>query len=99
MNAMARAVAVSTQTMNPARFSCLDRPLCRDLKRDGMAESGRVAGSAPADPDPESGQTRPESGRVGLSRDSKPVPTVPWVGESDGNYHTHEEGNEDDAQE
>ncbi|MQM14991.1 hypothetical protein Taro_047925 [Colocasia esculenta] len=28
-----------------------------------MAESGRVAGSAPADPDPESGQTRPESGR------------------------------------
>ncbi|MQL69293.1 hypothetical protein Taro_001613 [Colocasia esculenta] len=45
-----------------------------------MAESGRVAGSAPADPDPESGQTRPESGRVGLSRDSKPVPTVPWVG-------------------
>ncbi|MQL91329.1 hypothetical protein Taro_023942 [Colocasia esculenta] len=33
-----------------------------------MAESGRVAGSAPADPDPESGQTRPESGGVGLSR-------------------------------
>ncbi|MQL75098.1 hypothetical protein Taro_007476 [Colocasia esculenta] len=31
-------------------------------------ESGRVAGSAPADPDPESGQTRPESGGVGLSR-------------------------------
>ncbi|MQL67985.1 hypothetical protein Taro_000248, partial [Colocasia esculenta] len=45
-----------------------------------MAELGRVAGSAPADPDPKSGQTRPESGRVGLSRDSKPVPTVPWVG-------------------
>ncbi|MQL81336.1 hypothetical protein Taro_013784 [Colocasia esculenta] len=33
-----------------------------------MAESGRVAGSAPADPDPESGQTWPESGGVGLSR-------------------------------
>ncbi|MQM16741.1 hypothetical protein Taro_049700 [Colocasia esculenta] len=33
-----------------------------------IAESGRVAGSAPADPDPESGQTRPESGGVGLSR-------------------------------
>ncbi|MQL97491.1 hypothetical protein Taro_030186 [Colocasia esculenta] len=45
-----------------------------------MAESGRVAGSAPADPDPESGQTRPESGGVGLSRPGKPVPTVPWVG-------------------
>ncbi|MQL79519.1 hypothetical protein Taro_011964 [Colocasia esculenta] len=44
-----------------------------------MAESGRVAGSAPADPDPESGQTRPESGGVGLSRPGKPVPTVPWV--------------------
>ncbi|MQM02426.1 hypothetical protein Taro_035188 [Colocasia esculenta] len=26
-----------------------------------MAESGRVAGSAPADPDPESGQSRPDS--------------------------------------
>ncbi|MQL99117.1 hypothetical protein Taro_031834, partial [Colocasia esculenta] len=28
-----------------------------------MAESGRVAGSAPADPNPESGQSRAESGR------------------------------------
>ncbi|MQM11703.1 hypothetical protein Taro_044613 [Colocasia esculenta] len=45
-----------------------------------MAESGRVAGSAPADPDPESGQTRPESGRVGLSRDSELCKPVPWVG-------------------
>ncbi|MQM04246.1 hypothetical protein Taro_037038 [Colocasia esculenta] len=34
-----------------------------------MAESGGVAGSTPADPDP-------ESGRVGLSRDSE----LPWVG-------------------
>ncbi|MQL95787.1 hypothetical protein Taro_028459, partial [Colocasia esculenta] len=33
-----------------------------------MAESGRVAGSAPADPDPESGRSRAELCRVGLSR-------------------------------
>ncbi|MQM03618.1 hypothetical protein Taro_036405 [Colocasia esculenta] len=43
-------------------------------------ESGRVAGSAPADPDPESGQSRPESGRVGLSRDSELCKPVLWVG-------------------
>ncbi|MQM14734.1 hypothetical protein Taro_047666 [Colocasia esculenta] len=45
-----------------------------------MAESGRVAGSAPVDPDPESGQTRLESGRVGLSRDNELCKPVPWVG-------------------
>ncbi|MQM12937.1 hypothetical protein Taro_045857 [Colocasia esculenta] len=45
-----------------------------------LAESGRVAGSAPADPDPESGQSRPESGRVGLSRDSGLCKPVLWVG-------------------
>ncbi|MQL85611.1 hypothetical protein Taro_018131 [Colocasia esculenta] len=38
-----------------------------------MAESGRMAGSAPADPDP-------ESGRVGLSRDSGLCKPVLWVG-------------------
>ncbi|MQL95212.1 hypothetical protein Taro_027875 [Colocasia esculenta] len=43
-------------------------PQVLDLCSSRMAESGRVAGSAPADPDPESGQTRPESGGVGLSR-------------------------------
>ncbi|MQL77408.1 hypothetical protein Taro_009808 [Colocasia esculenta] len=36
-----------------------------------MAESGRVAGSAPADPDP-------ESGRVGLSRGSGLCKPVLW---------------------
>ncbi|MQL94040.1 hypothetical protein Taro_026692 [Colocasia esculenta] len=46
-----------------------------------MAESGRVAGSAPADPDPESGQTRPESGRVGTVNCRGWVGgTLPWVG-------------------
>ncbi|MQL86562.1 hypothetical protein Taro_019089 [Colocasia esculenta] len=43
-----------------------------------MAESGRVAGSAPADPDPESGQTRPESGGVGLVNQSRL--SRGWVG-------------------
>ncbi|MQL95371.1 hypothetical protein Taro_028034 [Colocasia esculenta] len=50
------------------------------LAKSRMAESGRVAGSAPADPDPESGQSRPESGRVGLSRDSGLCQPVLWVG-------------------
>ncbi|MQM20912.1 hypothetical protein Taro_053942 [Colocasia esculenta] len=40
---------------------------CPDLWRSSVPKDGRV-GSAPADPDPESGQTRPESGGVGLSR-------------------------------
>ncbi|MQM06637.1 hypothetical protein Taro_039466 [Colocasia esculenta] len=39
-----------------------------------MAESGRVAGSAPADPDP-------ELGRVGLSRGSGVRKPVLWVGQ------------------
>ncbi|MQM00870.1 hypothetical protein Taro_033616, partial [Colocasia esculenta] len=45
-----------------------------------MAESGWVAGSAPADPDPESGHSRPELGRVGLSRGSGLCKLVLWVG-------------------
>ncbi|MQM18565.1 hypothetical protein Taro_051561 [Colocasia esculenta] len=43
-------------------------------------ESGRVAGSAPADPDPESGRSRAELGRVGLSRTVNFANLVSWVG-------------------
>ncbi|MQM04884.1 hypothetical protein Taro_037691 [Colocasia esculenta] len=54
-----------------------------------MAESGRVAGSAPADPDPESGQIWPESGRVDLSRDNE----LPWEGVRGGGdqWESHRE--------
>ncbi|MQM02569.1 hypothetical protein Taro_035337 [Colocasia esculenta] len=37
-----------------------------------MAESGRVAGSAPADPDSESGQSRPESGLEVVELNTEP---------------------------